>query len=253
MLDVSNLGKTFDNGVSALRGVSLRAEAGEIVSVVGPSGCGKSTLLRILCGLEQQYNGHAAVKGTPVDGPSDGVGIVFQEPRLLPWLTVRQNVRFGLHAPHREKQERADTLIRKVGLEGFEEALPKQLSGGMAQRVAIARALAPRPAALLLDEPFSALDAFTRMQLQDHVLRIWRSLETTLLLVTHDVEEAVYMSDRIVVLEGQQPGTVRSVVPVEVERPRARGDERLARVQARILRALGLRRSVDDLNFAPAA
>ena len=253
MLDVFNLSKSFENGVPALRDVTLHAEAGEIIGVVGPSGCGKSTLLRILCGLERRYSGRAAVDGRPVEGPSDGIGIVFQEPRLLPWLTVRKNIAFGLKRdPKSQKHQRADDLAQKVGLGGFEEALPKQLSGGMAQRVAIARALAPRPSVMLLDEPFSALDAFTRMQLQDHVLRIWHSLEATLLLVTHDVEEAVYMSDRIVVMEGQQPGTVRTTFPIDVDRPRERGDERLGRMQARVLRELDLDRSVSDV-LEPAA
>jgi sulfonate transport system ATP-binding protein len=208
--------------IEALRDVDLDVGPGEVVAVVGASGCGKSTLLRIVAGLERRHEGTAEVAGVPVIGPGPDRGVVFQEHRLLPWLTVEENVAFAV--PHLEAEARRRTVaehLELVGLTGFERCRPAQLSGGMAQRVAIARALAARPGVLLLDEPFGALDALTRMQMQDELLRIWQAERTTLVLVTHDIDEAVFLGDRVVVM-GFRPGTVRRVFPVELPRPRDR-------------------------------
>ncbi len=208
--------------MEALRDVTLRVGAGEVLTVVGGSGCGKSTLLRIVAGLERGDAGRVEVGGAPVTGPGPDRGLVFQEHRLLPWLTVEENVAFGVgHLAPEERRRTVAEHLALVGLSAFARAYPHQLSGGMAQRVAIARALAPRPGVLLLDEPFGALDAFTRIQLQDELLRIWEAERTTLVLVTHDIDEAVFLGDRVVVL-GSRPGAIRRVVPVELPRPRDR-------------------------------
>jgi len=209
-------------GLVALRDIDLTVAAGEVLAVVGASGCGKSTLLRVIAGLEREHEGAVEVSGLPVTGPGPDRGIVFQEHRLLPWLTVEQNVAFAVRHLEQEARGRAVAEhVALVGLRGFETSFPSQLSGGMAQRVAIARALAPRPGVLLLDEPFGALDAFTRMQMQEEVLRIWEAERTTMLLVTHDIDEAVFLGDRVVVM-GNRPGTVRRVFAVDLPRPRDR-------------------------------
>jgi sulfonate transport system ATP-binding protein len=226
-IQIDRLGKTFVGAagaspVAALRDVSLRVASGEVVAIVGGSGCGKSTLLRVIAGLEREHEGTVEVGGAPVTGPGLDRGIVFQEHRLLPWLTVERNVAFGVASlPAMERRRTVDEHLELVGLRAFARAYPHELSGGMAQRVAIARALAPRPRVLLLDEPFGALDALTRIQLQEELLRIWEAERTTLVLVTHDIDEAVFLADRVVVL-GSRPGTVRRVVDVDLPRPRDR-------------------------------
>lgn len=238
-LEISGLTKTYGETV-ALADVDLAVDRGEFVTVVGPSGCGKSTLLRVLTGLEESFQGRAEVDGSDVrDGGSDDVGMVFQEPRLLPWATVRENVAVGLDEQNDADDDRVADLVSQVGLDGFETARPDELSGGMAQRVALARGLAYEPELLLLDEPFSALDALTKYEQQDFLLEIWNRLEPTVLLVTHDVEEAAYLADRVVVLD-DQPGSVERVIDVDVERPRDRTDERLVPVREEITDALGV-------------
>src|SRR5690606_37573443 len=193
-------------------------------ALVGTSGCGKSTLLRLVAGLERPSGGAVSLAGRAIEGPRPEVGVVFQEPRLMPWLNVADNVRFALgDLPGAERERRTAEALEKVKLTGFEAALPRQLSGGMAQRVAIARALARRPQVLLLDEPFGALDAFTRRAMQTHLLELWQAERFTMLFVTHDLSEAVTLADRIVVLRGH-PGRVVEVVPVGLARPR-RGDD----------------------------
>jgi ABC-type nitrate/sulfonate/bicarbonate transport system ATPase subunit len=210
----------------------------EVVAVVGPSGCGKSTLLRLVAGLERPDAGRIMVGDRAVVGTSHEVGLVFQEPRLLPWLDVSKNVAFGAK-PDPADPARVQELIDLVGLRGFEGKLPSQLSGGMAQRVAIARALMGSPEVLLLDEPFSALDAFTRLRLQDLLLQVWDRYRPTVLLVTHDLEEAVYLSDRVVRLSAR-PSSVVEVVDVPLARPRDRRDPVLARLRGDLLEAFGL-------------
>jgi sulfonate transport system ATP-binding protein len=221
--------------VPALADIDLCIESGEIVAIVGQSGSGKSTLLRLIAGLERRDQGSIQVAGRPVAGPGLDCGVVFQEHRLFPWMTVAENVAFGVHALPRTERERSVTEhISLVGLAGFEGAYPDQLSGGMAQRVAIARALAPRPRVLLLDEPFGALDALTKARMHDELLRIWSIERTTLVLVTHDVEEAIYLGSRIVVLS-ERPGTIRRVFQVDLARPRDRTDVRFAALRRDVL------------------
>jgi len=242
-LAVRGLTKRYGDTV-ALDEVDLAVDDGEFVAVVGPSGCGKSTLLRVLSGLEERFEGRAAVDGVDVrDGGSDAVGMVFQEPRLLAWADVRANVAVGLPADvdpdAPAARDRVDDLIETVGLDGFAESRPGSLSGGMAQRVSLARGLAYEPEVLLLDEPFSALDQLTKYEQQDNLLDVWRERGATVALVTHDVEEAAYLADRVVVLGGQ-PGTVETVVDVEAERPRDRTDEALLAARREITDALGV-------------
>lgn len=215
-------------GHTVLQDVHLQLAEGEVVSLLGPSGCGKSTLLRIVAGLERDYSGQA------LRGEGE-VAFVFQEPRLMPWLTVAENIGFADDRTY--DRPRVAQLIREVGLEGFEQALPKQLSGGMAQRVAIARGLYSRPRVLLLDEPFSAVDAFTRMKLQDLLLALAAHHGIALLLVTHDVDEALYLGDRVLVM-GSRPGRVLETLEVPLARPRDRRDPLLAQLRAEALTAL---------------
>src|SRR5881409_1307062 len=199
----------------ALSNISLSIAPGELVSLIGPSGCGKSTLLRLIAGLDSPDSGELWVGAEPITRPSAERGLVFQDPNLFPWLTVRRNIQAGLVARgvlHAKRHE-VDEFMRLVGLEAFSNAFPHHLSGGMAQRVALARALINHPKVLLLDEPLGALDAFTRMRMQDEVLRLWQARRTTMLLVTHDIDEAIYMSDRIVIMT-PRPGRIDRTLPV---------------------------------------
>jgi sulfonate transport system ATP-binding protein len=239
MLEIERIGKTFENGYEALSGVSLRLEQGEILAVVGASGCGKSTLLRLLAGLEHSSEGAITLDGERLLGPSPKVGVVFQEPRLMPWLKLLDNVAFGLprRLPRAERTRLARAALARVGLARFETALPKTLSGGMAQRAAIARALVTRPPVLLLDEPFSALDALTRQALQDELLRLWAEDRPTMVLVTHDLDEALYLADRVVVLGGH-PGRVRLELEVGLPRPRPRDGVALGALRERLFAEL---------------
>ena len=228
--------KLGDVRVFARLDLEVRPE--EIVAVVGPSGCGKSTLLRLVSGLERADAGRILVGDRAVAGTSHEVRLVFQEPRLLPWLNVADNVAFGAK-PNPADPARVQDLIDLVGLHGFEKKLPSQLSGGMAQRVAIARALMGSPEVLLLDEPFSALDAFNRLRLQDLLLQVWERYRTTILLVTHDLDEAVYLAHRVFRLS-PRPSSVVEVVDVPLPHPRDRRDPLLARLRGDLLEAFGL-------------
>jgi sulfonate transport system ATP-binding protein len=233
MLEISALSKRFD-GEPALESIDLSVGAGEIVAILGTSGSGKSTLLRLVGGIEPPSSGEVRLDGKVVTGPSPKLGFVFQEPRLMPWLRVRDNVAFGLGAlPRAEQHALADAALDRVGLADAADSWPRQLSGGMAQRVAIARALVTRPEVLLLDEPVSALDAFTRLSLQEHLLGIWRIDRPTMLFVTHDIDEALMLADRIVMLLGK-PGRVRRDERIDLPRPRRRGDPRLSRWRERL-------------------
>jgi len=223
----------------ALDAVSLSVPAGELVSIVGPSGCGKSTLLRLLAGLDSPDAGELSVGASQIAGPSAERGLVFQDPNLFPWLTVRRNIQSGLIARGAlsEQHHEVDEFMRVVGLEGFANAYPHHLSGGMAQRVALARALINHPKVLLLDEPLGALDAFTRMRMQDEVLRLWQARRTTMLLVTHDIDEAIYMSDRIVIMTAS-PGRIERHLDIVLDRPRQRNSAEFMRLRASILEHL---------------
>jgi sulfonate transport system ATP-binding protein len=238
MLTLESVGKTYPNGVHALDGVSFSVGLGEIVAIVGGSGCGKSTLLRAVSGLDTPSQGRVLLDGTPITAPHERIGIIFQEPRLLPWLSVAGNVGFGLEdRPKLERAERVSSALARVGLTDKATMWPRELSGGQAQRVAIARALVPRPEVLLLDEPFSALDAFTRVDLQDHLLDLWADLRPTLVLVTHDVDEAIVLADRIMVMR-PRPGRIFEEIEADLPRPRDRQSAAFDFVKRRVLAAL---------------
>jgi sulfonate transport system ATP-binding protein len=238
MLALANVGKTYSNGVRALDGVTLNVASGQIVAVVGGSGCGKSTLLRIICGLDRPTQNRVALNGTGVEGPREEIGIVFQEPRLLPWLSIEHNVGFGLEARSaRERAERVTAQLARVGLAEKAGAWPRELSGGQVQRVSLARALIMRPQVLLLDEPFSALDAFTRADVQDHLLDLWADGKPTLIVVTHDVDEAVVLADRIVVMR-PRPGRVIAEIAADLPRPRDRQSATFGHAKRRVLAEL---------------
>jgi len=234
-LEIQGLRKYFatdDGELSVLDGINLSIAPGEFLSIVGGSGCGKSTLLRIIAGLERDFQGSVRLGGSPITGPGLDRGYVFQEPRLFPWLTVEGNVGFGLEG-RSDREELVRQHIDLVGLKGFERGFPHQLSGGMAQRAAIARALVGLPQVLLLDEPFGALDALTRIRMQQEVLRIWEAERTTVILVTHDIDEAVYLADRVVILS-PRPGSIRRIVNVDLPRPRDRASHDFTQIRQRI-------------------
>ena len=225
ILRIADLHKVYEaaNGaVEALRGINLTIRKGEFVCLLGASGCGKSTLLRIIAGFEKATRGSVAVYGAGVEGPGPDRGMVFQDYALFPWLTVRDNIRFGpvhRHVPARHIADIAERFLAMVGLTGFADRYPHQLSGGMKQRVAIARVLANDADILLMDEPFGALDALTRGKLQEELIEIWRSTKLTVLFVTHSVEEAVLLADHIVVMTAG-PGRIENEVAVSLPRPR---------------------------------
>ena len=242
------------NSQRALENVSFSVAAGEFVSVIGPSGCGKSTLLRLIAGLAVPNTGELWMGDEPVTAPSARRGLVFQDPNLFPWLTVRRNIQAGLVARGvlQEKRHEVDEFVKVVGLEGFGDAFPHHLSGGMAQRAALARALINHPQVLLLDEPLGALDAFTRMRLQDEVLRLWQARSTTILLVTHDIDEAIYMSDRILIMS-PRPGRIERIIEVKLERPRQRNAEEFLRLRGDILEFLHFAGNPAMTDRAPTA
>jgi ABC-type nitrate/sulfonate/bicarbonate transport system ATPase subunit len=244
-LRVRNVSKEFPSPTDAnvrtlaLDAVSLDVAAGELISIVGPSGCGKSTLLRLMAGLDTPTLGELWVGSEPIVAPSAERGLVFQDPNLFPWCTVRGNIQAGLVARGvlREKRGEVDEFMRLVGLESFGDAYPHHLSGGMAQRVALARALINHPKVLLLDEPLGALDAFTRMRMQDEVLRLWEGRGTTMVFITHDIDEAIYMSDRIVIMT-PRPGRIERIIDVSLARPRERSSTEFLRLRGDILEFL---------------
>lgn len=224
-LVLQNINKIFNDGsnsVEALKDISITINHNELAVIVGPSGCGKSTLLNIVAGLDQASSGLAIISNKQIAGPGADRGMVFQSYTLFPWLTVQQNVEFGLKIKGIASSERATVAkhyINLVGLEGFENALPKTLSGGMKQRVAIARVLANKPEMLLMDEPFGALDAQTRVVMQELLLSVWEKERTTILFITHDIDEAVLLADNIYIMS-RRPGRIREQIKVNIPRPR---------------------------------
>lgn len=239
-LSMRNVGKAFaskEGQTRVLDHISLEVEKGEFIAIIGPSGCGKSTLLKIAAGLDTEIDGRVLLEGVPVDRPSKTRGFIFQEHRLFPWLTVEQNIAADLSLADAQVRRQVDELIALVKLEGFQRSYPKELSGGMSQRVAIARSLLRNPKVLLLDEPFGALDAFTRTHMQDALLDIWRQNGTTMLFVTHDIDEAVFLASRIVVLE-PRPGRISHVLQVDLPYPRDRLSPAFQELRGLVLRAL---------------
>jgi NitT/TauT family transport system ATP-binding protein len=239
--DVDKRYLTNDAEILALSEIDLEIGEGEFVTLLGPSGCGKSTLLRIIAGLLPATKGKVKIGGVPVVAPGPERAVVFQDYALFPWMTVEDNVEFGLEArgvPATKRRQVSRDLLRAVGLSEFAKKFPHHLSGGMKQRVSIARALAVDPQILLMDEPFGALDAQTRSLLQEELLRIWRRYRKTVVFVTHSIEEAIYLSDRIVVMTAR-PGRIKTVISVEHERPRDMTTAPMAEMQRRVRAILG--------------
>lgn len=236
--------------VVALSGIDLTIKAGSFVSLIGPSGCGKSTLLRLMAGLNGPDAGKLYIDGDEIKNPSYERGLVFQNPLLFPWLNIRDNVAFGLKARkiYRERQEEIDRFIDLVGLSGFQKSYPHQLSGGMAQRASLARALINHPKVMLLDEPLGALDAFTRMNMQDELIRIWQERKMTMIMVTHDVDEAIYLADRVIVMT-PRPGKIESIIEVGLSRPRARSNPEFLSLRTKILSILDYAGSIKEPNY----
>lgn len=242
ILNIEHLNKDFevDNvSVHVSDDINLNVEEGEFISIVGPSGCGKSTLLRIMAGLDKSTSGKVENRGREITGISKNIGMIFQEPRLFPWLTIRDNVSFCFSSRQRRTEkkrinEMVDYYLQLVNLTEFAKAYPNQLSGGMKQRASIARTLIENPEILLLDEPFSALDAFTRVSMQQELLRIWETEKKTMILVTHDIDEAIYLSDRIVVLS-ERPSTIQKIITLKQDRPRDRSSYDFLEVRRRVM------------------
>lgn len=239
-IEIKNVTKIFgnenDEKVTALNDVNIEIPAGSFVSLIGPSGCGKTTLLRCIAGLEKPTSGTISVDGEQVTAPGSDRGFAFQQANLFPWLTIRENIAFGLKARHlyKERKNDVDEFIKLVGLEDFANSYPHQISGGMNQRASLARSLVGHPKILLLDEPLGALDAFTRMTMQDEILRIWKEHEMTMLMVTHDVDEAVYLSDYVVVMTSR-PAKVEKIIKIDMSRPRSRGQDVFLKYRTDIL------------------
>lgn len=239
-LEIDHVRKVFQiesNELEVLQDVDLTIKDGEFISIIGTSGCGKSTLLRMIVGLEHPTGGQIRLHGKEITNPSVDVGMIFQESRLYPWLTVEKNIEFGIHEklPKKEKEELIRRHIELVGLGSFEKAYPHQLSGGMQQRVSIARTLINKPSVLLLDEPFGALDALTRINMQNEVLKIWEQEKTTMILITHDIDEAIFLSDRIFIM-GKNPGEIKKEIHVNISRPRSRNSYHFTDIRKEIFK-----------------
>lgn len=242
-LKIQGAVKTFigndGSEVHALNGVDLTVHAGSFVSLIGPSGCGKTTLLRLIAGLSEPTEGNLELDGKQITKPGYERGYMFQNHTLFPWLNIHDNVAFGLKARgiYKERKPEVEEYIKLVGLDGFEHSYPHQLSGGMCQRASLARSLVGHPKLLLLDEPLGALDAFTRMSMQDEILRIWKEQNMTMIMVTHDVDEAIYLSDQIVVMSSR-PSKIEEVLDVKLARPRARNNPEFLRIRSHVLEVL---------------
>ena len=242
-IKIDNVSKSFVNPdgsvVNALEGVNLDIKPGSFVSLIGPSGCGKTTLLRAIAGLNPADKGNVYLDNEVVTKPGHERGFAFQQANLYPWLSIEKNISFGLRARGIYKEKKADVkeYIEMVGLKGFEKSYPHQLSGGMNQRASLARALVGHPKVLLLDEPLGALDAFTRMNMQDEILRIWKEQNMTMIMVTHDVDEAVYLSDQVVIMT-PRPAKIEKVIDIDLARPRVRGSDDFFKYRTKILEIL---------------
>ncbi|MVP01391.1 ABC transporter ATP-binding protein [Paenibacillus lutrae] len=252
LLEVGRLNKVFETKkgrVHALHNIDLAIKEGEFITVIGPSGCGKSTLLKIAAGLDTDYEGEVRLSGEKVTGPGIDKGFIFQEPRLFPWLTVEKNIAADLSLKKPEVRQKVDNLIELVKLTGFEKAYPRELSGGMAQRVSIARALLRNPKILLLDEPFGALDAFTRAHMQEVLLDIWQANKTTMVFVTHDIDEAIFLANRVVILK-PRPGAIKNIIPVDLPFPRKKASTSFQEIRYKILSEF---EKLDELELVESA
>ena len=243
-LKLEEVSKSFakvenDDVTHALSAVSASMESGEFISLVGPSGCGKSTILRLVAGLIHPTTGKVTVDGVEVEGPAPDRGMVFQKPTLFPWLTVEKNIAFSLKMQGKLKgnEDKVEHMIKVIGLEDFRDDYPAQLSGGMAQRVALVRSLINEPGILLLDEPLGALDAFTRMNMQDEILKIWRERQQLAVMVTHDVDEAIYMGTRVLVMDAN-PGRIVADIKIDEPFPRDRSSDEFIKYRVDILNRL---------------
>ncbi len=242
-LKIENIEKVFQiNGefLQAVETTNAEINDGEFISIVGPSGCGKSTLIRMIAGLESPSKGKIKLNDKSIEKPSLDIGMIFQESRLFPWLTIEKNIEFGISDKTKTKEERkqlVNQMINLVGLRGFNKALPQQLSGGMQQRASIARGLINKPKILLLDEPFGALDAFTRMNMQQELLKIWKQEKETMILVTHDIDEAIFLSTKIFIMS-ERPGTIKEVINVNLDGQKDRSSPEFIQIRSRILKSL---------------
>lgn len=254
-IQIENLSKVFGENESekvvALDGVTAEIPEGSFVSLIGPSGCGKTTLLRCIAGLEVPTSGTVTVDGEKVTKTGSDRGFAFQQANLFPWLSIKDNISFGLRARGIYKQRKGDVqkFINLVGLSGFEKSYPHQLSGGMNQRASLARALVGHPKILLLDEPLGALDAFTRMTMQDEILRIRQENSMTMVMVTHDVDEAVYLSDYIIVMT-PRPAKVEKIIKIEMSHPRARGQDVFLQYRTEILKILNYAGKINEVEYS---
>lgn len=242
-IELSHVEKTFSTTTGgifrALEDISVKIQAGSFISIIGPSGCGKSTMLRLISGLDKPTNGTVTLDGEIITQPGADRGFMFQAHNLFPWMSIYENVAFGLKARHlyKDNKTKVDKMLQRVGLEKFGQSYPHQLSGGMCQRASLARALVGHPKVLLLDEPLGALDAFTRMSMQDELQQIWKQEHMTMVMVTHDVEEAVYLSDMVIIMSAQ-PGRIIQRVPIELARPRNRSSQRFFEYSSKLLKIL---------------
>lgn len=254
IIEIKNVNRTYmdddDNKVDALKDINLNIKHGEFLSIIGSSGCGKTTLLRLIAGLDAPETGSLTLDDKEITAPDPQRGYVFQQGGLFPWLTVEQNIAAGLKARHvyRQNKEQVAHYIDLIGLNGFEKAYPHQISGGMAQRVAIARSLINKPKALLLDEPMGALDSFTRADIQDKLLELKKENDTTMILVTHDVDEAIYLSDRIVIMT-PRPGKISEILSIKMFHPRDRGGSEFLSIRGEILEKLHLANTKPQIEY----
>ncbi|WP_462413304.1 ABC transporter ATP-binding protein [Neobacillus sp. Marseille-QA0830] len=252
LLEINQLNKSFEKGKEknhVLNDINLHVEKGEFITIIGPSGCGKSTLLKAIVGLDTEYSGEIKLDGERVRRAGIHQGFIFQEPRLFPWLSVERNIAGNLPLKRPEVRGNVDKLIKLVRLEGFAKAYPKELSGGMAQRVAIARALLRKPKILLLDEPFGALDAFTRSHMQEALIDIWREEKTSMVLVTHDIDEAIYLGNKVIIMSAR-PGTVQKMIPIDLPFPRKKTTKAFQEFRQLVL---GEFEKVDELELINSA